>query len=75
MTLRMIFQIWKNFDIDYLETYGLFEINNWTDGLRLFFEYISAQSINIKNLLKSLIKLIISSKSDIKPFFIYLRFH
>ena len=58
-----------NFDTDYLETYGLFEINNWTDGLRLFFEYISAQSINIKNLLKSLIKLIISSKSDIKTIF------
>ena len=29
-----------NFDTDYLETYGLFEINNWTDGLRLFFEYV-----------------------------------
>ena len=55
-----------NFDTDYLETYGLFEINNWMDSLRLFSEYISAQSVNVKNLLKSLIKLIISSKSDIK---------
>jgi len=29
-----------NFDTDYLETYGLFEINNWMDSLRLFSEYI-----------------------------------
>ena len=55
-----------NFDADYLKTYGLFEINNSVDSLRLFFEYISAQLINIKNLLKSLINLVISSKSDFK---------
>ena len=58
-----------NFGTDYLKTYGLFEINNSMDSLRLFSEYISAQSINVKNLLKSLIKLIISSKSDIKTIF------
>ena len=55
-----------NFDADYLKTYGLFEINNWMDSLRLLSEYISAQLINIKNLSKNLIKLVISSKSDIK---------
>ena len=55
-----------NFDADYLKTYGLFEINNSMDSLRLFSEYISAQLINIKNLSKNLIKLVISSKSDIK---------
>ena len=55
-----------NFDTDYLKTYGLFEINNSMDSLRLFSEYISAQLINIKNLSKNLIKLVISSKSDIK---------
>ena len=55
-----------NFDADYLKTYGLFEINNSVDSLRLFSEYISAQLINIKNLSKNLIKLVISSKSHIK---------
>ena len=29
-----------NFDADYLKTYGLFEINNSVDSLRLFFEYV-----------------------------------
>ncbi|MAS81165.1 MAG: hypothetical protein CMF45_00595, partial [Legionellales bacterium] len=55
-----------NFDTDYLKTYGLFEINNWMDSLRLLSEYISAQLINIKSLTKNIIKLVTSSKSDIK---------
>ena len=28
-----------NFDADYLETYGLFEIRSWQDSLRLYYEY------------------------------------
>ena len=58
-----------NFDTDYLKTYGLSEINNSVDSLNLFLEYVSVQLTNIKNLLKSLIKLVIYSKSDIKAIF------
>ena len=58
-----------NFDADYLKTYGLFEINNSVDSLRLFFEYVVDHLRLIKLLCKNLIKNIMGEEIDLKERF------
>ena len=58
-----------NFDTDYLKTYGLFEINNSVDSLRLFFEYVVDHLRLIKLLCKNLIKNIMGEEIDLKERF------
>ena len=58
-----------NFDTDYLKTYGLFEINNSMDSLRLLFEYIFDLLRLIKFLSKNLIKKIKGEEIDLKERF------
>ena len=58
-----------NFDTDYLKTYGLFEINNSVDSLRLFFEYVVDHLRLIKLLCTNLIKKIMGGEMDLKEKF------
>ena len=58
-----------NFDTDYLETYGLFEINNWMDSLRLFSEYIVDLLRHSKFLFINIMNKIKEEKIDLKERF------
>ena len=58
-----------NFDTDYLKTYGLFEINNWMDSLRLLSEYIVDLLRLVKLLCTNFIKKIMGEEIDLKERF------
>jgi hypothetical protein len=55
-----------NFDADYLETYGLFEINNKMDSLRLFSEYLLDLLTDVKFLLGRCLKIVTGDILNLK---------
>ena len=62
-----------NFDTDFLKTYGLFEINNSMDSLRLFIEYIVDLLRLIKLLCTNFIKKIMGEEIDLREKFYVLK--